>query len=335
MKRRTKIAVIGLFALMALLSVGVTATVGWRPIIGPKARPLTNRTFESTPARLERGKYLAESVMGCFYCHSERDWKTPGAPPIESRKGAGAPFPDGPGKIYAPNITPDPETGIGSWSDDAIARAIREGVTADGHALFPIMPYPNYASLPDEDLAALVVYLKSIPPVKNQVPRSEIIFPVNRIMNNFPQPIEGAVAEPDMSTIEKRGAFLARQASCADCHSPSDRGAPIAGLEYAGGMSLTEGSGTVTATNLTPDATGIGGYDESAFINVIRTGRAGGRELNPAMPWSLYGKMGDEDLKAIYAFLKSLPAVRHRIDNTMPPTPCRICKQRHGMGDQN
>jgi hypothetical protein len=112
---------------------------------------------------LERGDYLVNSVMGCFFCHSDRDWKAPwGRRPLRLAKVLGT-VSRWAGKLFARNITPDRETGIGSWSDDAIARAIREGVDNEGKTLFPIMPYQNYRSLSDEDLASLVVYLKSIP----------------------------------------------------------------------------------------------------------------------------------------------------------------------------
>ncbi|MBX3279523.1 MAG: cytochrome c [Acidobacteria bacterium] len=335
MRKGARFSVIAILLLFALLTIGISATIGWRPFFGPNARTLTARTFESTPARLERGQYLAESVMGCFYCHSERDWTAAGTPPIESKKGAGAVFHGGPGKLYAPNITPDTETGIGKWSDDAIARAIREGISLDGHALFPIMPYPNYASLPDEDLASLIVYLRSIPAVRNEVPRSEIVFPVSRIMNTFPQPIESEVPPPDLTDPVKRGEHIARQASCADCHTPNDRGTPIPGMTLAGGFLLEEPPGRVTSTNITSDASGIAGYDEETFLKVMRTGNVGGRMLNPTMPWALYGRMTDDDLKALYAYLRSVPPVKHKIDNTAPPTMCRLCKANHGLGKEN
>jgi mono/diheme cytochrome c family protein len=335
MKRGLKISIVGLFIILALLVGGISATIGWRPFIGPKARPLTARTFEATPVRLERGKYLVEAVTGCFFCHSERDWQAAGAPPIESKKGAGAIFHGGPGKLYAPNITPDPATGIGKWSDDAIARAVREGVNMHGDAIFPIMPFPNYAHLSDEDMASIVVYLKSIPSVNNSVPRSEIIFPVSMIMKTFPQPIETPVASPDLSIQVKRGEYLVRQGSCTDCHTPQERGTRLPGLAFAGGLTLEEQSGKTTSTNITPDATGIGGYDENTFVNVMRTGRVGGKTLNSIMPWALYGKMTDEDLKAVFAYMKTIPAVKHIIDNSVAPTACRLCKGRHGLGNQN
>jgi hypothetical protein len=105
-------------------------------------RPLTDRKFEASSERLARGKYLTEAVMGCFYCHSQRDCNSNGAPAIAATKGGGSPFDTQgfPGKVYASNITPDPETGVGNWTDDMLARAIREGVDKDGRTLLPMMP---------------------------------------------------------------------------------------------------------------------------------------------------------------------------------------------------
>jgi hypothetical protein len=133
-----------LAALFAVLLVAITATIGWRPFIGPKGRPLTDRTFTSTPERLARGRYLAENLLQCFACHSERDWTRHDAPIVNGYHGAGTPnFPlkDLPGDVRPPNITPDKDTGAGNWTDDQLARAIREGIGSDGRALFPFMPY--------------------------------------------------------------------------------------------------------------------------------------------------------------------------------------------------
>ena len=149
-----------------LLVVGISLTIGWRPLIGPRARPLTNRKFESSPQRLARGKYLVEAVGGCMTCHAPRDGTKHDAPILPGREGAGQ-FIDLkglPGYIYAPNLTPDPDTGIGTWSDDALARAIREGIGHDGRTLFPMMPYRQLSQLSDEDVASIVVFLRSLPP---------------------------------------------------------------------------------------------------------------------------------------------------------------------------
>src|SRR5215469_8645949 len=106
-RRWQRVAGTTVLAIFALLIVGITFTTGWRPFIGPKARALTNRTFEATPARLERGRYMVNGVLGCLGCHSERDENSPGLPPRADKLGAGAPFAEGvdfPGRLIAPNI---------------------------------------------------------------------------------------------------------------------------------------------------------------------------------------------------------------------------------------
>src|SRR5215831_6330437 len=203
MKLLFRIALLLIALLIVLIPVAITFTIGWRPVLGPRARPLTDRMFEATPARLERGKYLVKGVVGCLDCHSEHDTTQDGTPPKAGREGAGVLFLQDPslGKLYASNITPDNETGIGNWTDDQIARAVREGIGGDGRALFPIMPYRNFRNMSDEDLAAVIVYMRSIPAIRNVVPKSAIKFPVNRLIMGVPEPIAGPVLDPEMSNL--------------------------------------------------------------------------------------------------------------------------------------
>src|SRR5208337_2555681 len=190
-----KIVGFGVVGLIVALAFAITLAIGWEPFIGPRARPLTNRTVERTPERLARGRYLVEN-FGCFECHGEHDWTKHDAPMIEGTRGAGyADFPLAglPGRVVPPNITPDPETGSGNWTDDMLARAIREGIGHDGRALFPMMPYEDFRDLSDEDVASIVVYLRSLPPARNPLPKTQIIFPVNYIIKNVPQPLTAPV----------------------------------------------------------------------------------------------------------------------------------------------
>jgi mono/diheme cytochrome c family protein len=337
-RRLAKIGGYGILALLALAALAITFTVGWRPLIGAKKRPLTARKFESTPERMRRGEYLVHAVMHCMGCHSKYDEKA-NPPVLLSTEGVGDVFFDaGSFRIVAPNITPDPETGIGNWSDDAIARAIREGIAADGSALFPVMPYEHFRHLSDEDLASIVVFLRSLPPVHNQLPPAKIPLLFARLIQAAPQPLTEPVAEPDISTPAKRGAYLAEMGTCTDCHTPlNPKFQPIAGMEMAGGNSIADESGRVLANsaNLTPDASGIGYYDEALFIQTMRTGAVRARKLNGAMPWWVFRNMTDDDLKAVFAYLRTLKPVHHPVDNTEPPTQCKLCGQKHGMGDRN
>jgi mono/diheme cytochrome c family protein len=339
MKLLKKIILIVAAALVVLIPLGITFTIGWRPFIGPRVRPVTDRKFESTAARLERGTYLVNGVNGCFFCHSERDPDLPGNPPKAGRAGAGALLDKDPqlGDIVAPNITPDKETGIGNWTDDEIARAIREGISRDGRALFPIMPYENFHHMSDEDLASVVVYLRSLPAVHNPLHKMEVPFPVNRLIMGVPEPITEPVHDPDMTTPLARGTHLVTLASCANCHTPQDsQGQPLTNLAFAGGFLLTSPSGKKLASlNLTPDPSGIPYYDEATFIKTIRTGQIGARKLDPEMPWGIYGNMTDEDLKAVWAFIHNLKPVEHHVDNTVEPTMCPLCGNSHGLGKTN
>src|SRR5437667_3367369 len=206
-RRWKKFASIITLAVIALVTLGITFTIGWRPIIGAKKRPLTDRKFETTSQRLARGEYLVNGVLGCFGCHTDPDWSKPGAPPAAGREGSGHVWSDQMMPwLIAPNITSDKETGVGGWSDDTLARAIREGIGHDGRALFPIMPYPYYRELSDEDLASVIVYIRSLPPVRNQLPTTKMPFPLNFLIKNLPQPLAKGVPAPDQSTPGARGA---------------------------------------------------------------------------------------------------------------------------------
>jgi mono/diheme cytochrome c family protein len=259
-------------------------------------------------------------------------------PAIADKLGGGTVFGEGselPGRVIAPNLTPDKETGVGNWTDDMLSRAIREGIGHDGRALFPLMPYLNYRAMPDEDLASVIIYLRSLAPVKNSLPQTEIIFPVKYLMRNAPEPITAAVPPPDLSDSVKRGEFLVRMASCADCHTPQEKGQPKRGFEFAGGLLFTTPEATVMASNITTDASGISYYDEGLFVQMIRTGKVKARTLSPIMPWVFYREMTDEDLKAMYAYIRTLKPVKHTVDNAESPTDCKLCGLRHGGGDRN
>ncbi len=339
MKRLGKILGWTVVALLVVLAIGITFTIGWRPFIGPRTRPLTSIKFQSTPARLARGAYLVNSVTDCMGCHAEHDWTKHDAPILPGTLGAGQDMSllkGLPGKIVAANITSDPETGAGAWSDDQLARAIREGVGHDGRALFPFMPYPHFHEMSDEDLASVIVYLRSLPPIHKQRPPTQLIFPVKYLIRTVPQPLDAPVPEPDLSTPEKRGKYLVNIAGCSDCHTPQDtHGQPLPGMEFAGGFILDGPWGRVASANITPDPSGIPYYSLAMFTQVMRTGYVGARKLNQIMPWETYRGMTDEDIAAIFSYLKTLKPVRHRVDNTEPPTYCKVCRQVHGAGSQN
>ena len=325
-----------LLAVCILLALAITFTIGWRPFIGPDARATTNRQFERTPERLARGRYLVIGLVGCEVCHSPKDWKTHGAPNLPGMELAGQvlPIPGLPGTIVAANLTSDLETGAASWSDDQIARAMREGVAHDGRTIFPIMPYEAYRALSDEDVASIVVYVRSVAAVRNPLPPTKVDFPVNYLIRSVPRPLTDAVSgpSPQASAVE-RGKYLV--AVGCGCHNAADRKGPIPGMEYAGGEHLEGPWGDVTSANITPDVSGISYYDEAEFIQVMRTGYVKARKLSSIMPFGEFANLNDDDLKAIFAYLKTVPPVKHRVDNSLPPTYCKLCRTKHGAGDQN
>lgn len=338
MKRGWKIAGVVVLGIGFLLVTAISLTVGWRPFLGPKARPLTNRTFERTPARVQRGRYLTQNLLGCFDCHSQRDWTKHDVPLLAGTEGGGVfPFPlEGlPGSVAPPNISPDAETGAGTWTDDQLARAIREGIGQDGRALFPFMPYPGFRHLADEDLASVIVYLRSLAPVHQVVPKTEIIFPVKYLMRNEPEPITAPVPLPNLANPVERGKYLVTIGGCSDCHTPQDKGKPIPGLDYAGGFMMKGPWGSAATANITPDASGISYYDEALFLQTMRSGFVKARRLTQIMSWWSFRDLTDEDLKAIFAYLRTLKPVKHRVDNTEPPTYCKLCGNMHGLGNQN
>jgi len=337
MKKLGRILLICLGLLVVLLAVGITLTIGWRPFIGSPSRPLTSRKFASTPQRLERGKYLFNGIAGCVDCHSQHDLSQHGAPAMAGTEGGGdEQHYDGlPGRIVAPNITPDKETGAGNWSDDHLARAIREGIGHDGRTIFPMMPYENYRHMSDEDLASVVVYMRTLPAIRRELPKTEVIFPVKYLVRSVPRPIVSPVSAPNASDQIQWGKYLVTLGGCQDCHTPHEKGQAIAGMEFAGSGVMKSPWGEAAPANLTQDPSGISYYDESLFIQVVRTGYVGARPLSSIMPFNLGKNIADDDLKAVFAYLRTVPQVKHRVDNSLPQTYCKLCRGRHGAGDQN
>lgn len=332
-----KFFTIAVVCVVIVLVLAISATIGWRPFLGPHTRLVTNRTFERTAARLARGAYIFNSVSACADCHTPHDWTKPDQPPVPGALGSGEvmPISDLPGRIVASNLTSDGETGLGEWSDDEIARGIREGVDRTGRTLFPIMPYEHYRHMSDEDVASVVVFLRSLPPAHNQLPETEIIFPVKYLIRGVPQPITEPVPAPDSSTPAKRGDYLVHLGGCHDCHTPAKRGQPIKSMDLGGGFILDGPFGHVAGANITSDPSGIGYYDDQLFRDVMRTGYVRARKINEVMPWAYYRGMTDQDISDIFAYLKSVPPAKHRVDNAETPTMCPKCGAKHGLGDKN
>jgi mono/diheme cytochrome c family protein len=265
---------------------------------------MATAALAATPAetRLERGRYLMNGIVACGNCHTPQG---PNGPLAGKELAGGLPFVEKPFTAYASNITPDKATGIGAWTDAQIITAIREGKRPDGTLIGPPMPIGLYRGLSDNDVAAIVAYLRSVPAVANPVPKSEYRMP---LPPSYGPPV-GSV--PDVSPADKLawGRYLAGPAGhCMECHStPGPQGAPdLANQLGAGGMVFTGPWGTSVASNLTPK--GLAGYTDAALKKVITTGvRPDGSKLKPPMGTAYYARMSAPDLDAVVAYLRSLP----------------------------
>jgi mono/diheme cytochrome c family protein len=241
------------------------------------------------------------------------------------------PYPDG---LVHPNITPDKETGAGTWTDAQFERAIRHGIGHDGRELIDFMPYAFFRSMTDEDVASVIVYLRSLPAVRNPLPKRNLPFPVKVDLHPELEPKFPAAASEQV----KHGWYLVRLAQCNDCHTPADeKGNAMTDMMFGGGFRFTGPWGDIVSPNITSDPSGISHYDRAMFIKTIRTGHASGgvRDLNPLMPFSYFRNMTDEDLEAIFAYIQTVKPVRHHVDNSEPPVYCPVCRQKHGFGDRN
>jgi len=309
--------------LFALLSV--VGGLSWFLLRAPKSVAASTIVVDRSPARVERGHYLYHVLADCEGCHSERDFKKFGGPVLAGMSGSGSVFPSDlelPGRIAPPNISQDLEHGLGAWTDGEIIRAVREGVSRDGRALFPMMPYESFSKMSDEDVESLVAYLRTMPAVKHVVPPTKVDFPVNVLIKSVPKPVEGKVASPDVNDPLAYGKYLVTMGSCAECHTKMDKGAPVEGMELAGGRIFRVAKFEAVSLNLTPDMeTGIGAWDETRFLDKFR----GYRNFNEAnlpeavqanftvMPWLAYRNFKDEDLKAIYAYLRTTKAIWNKV----------------------
>lgn len=312
------IAVIGSGLIAVALFTGTYIKVGLPNIAVPAGIEVV-----VTKERIDRGYYLANHVAVCMDCHSTRDWSKFSGPPEEGNNPGGGGERFGreagfPGDFYAANITP---YALSGWTDGEIYRAITAGVSKNGRALFPVMPYHNYGQLDKEDILDIIAYLRSLAPVDNRVPVSTADFPFSFIINTIPkEPVPAT--RPFKDEPLQYGRYLVKMAGCVDCHSKREKGAIIPGSEFGGGMEFRQPSGTVRAPNITPDMeTGIGPWSREMFIRKFRQYADSSyvplilnkNDLNTPMPWTMYGGMDEKDLDAIYTYLASLKPVTNEV----------------------
>jgi mono/diheme cytochrome c family protein len=304
--------VLGSVFVLAALAVGAASVFFY--VLHPKARAPLELKAPSTPEAIARGKYLAENVTGCLGCHSEGELDKPGDPLKPGMLGSGRDFgdmPGFPGRIRAKNLTPDPVHGIGKWTDGELVRAIREGVSRDGRTLFPMMPYPLYGQLlADDDALAIVAYLRTLEPIAHDPGPMEVTFPLSMFIRLAPKPVEKS-PPPAPADRLARGQWLLRMASCADCHTPQEKGEPVKGMELAGGQRYPfPGGGEIAIPNITSDpATGIGSYTDEDLLRVLNEGVNKAGEKLYLMPWPWYRGMTEDDKRALIAALREVKPI--------------------------
>jgi hypothetical protein len=319
----------GLVAAILLLA---GAGIAFLSLKKPAQRPASTEKVEATPARLARGEYLVKHVSDCLHCHSEFDLASYTAPEVPGTEGQGGyPFDERlgiPGMVQAQNITADVETGIGGWTDGEVLRAFREGVKNDGTALFPMMPYENFASMSDEDAKSILVYIRTLKPVKHAIAPRRLNPPMSFIVKFIPQPLSGPVTAPDDAKDHAAYAkYVTTVAGCIDCHTPrDDKGKPLKEEHaFEGGWTMTVPFGRVTTANLTGvEGSFMAQATKEEFIGRFKAFEGQDphsvkalKGRNTVMAWYAYAGMTEQDLGAIYDYLKTLKP-RGTIHNPFP-----------------
>lgn len=252
---------------------------------------------------VERGAYLENAVVACGNCH------TPKGPPhvvADKQLAGGFEINEAFGTARVPNITPDKETGIGNWTDQQLIDAIRHGVRPDGSRIGPPMPIALYRNMSDDDVKALVAYLRTVKPVNNKIAKSEYKMPLPPVQGQAPANVKA----PPKTDKVAYGAYIAGPLGhCVDCHTPmGPRGRDVTRLGTGGFEMGAPGGGTVVTPNLTPDPeTGLGKWTDAQIEKAIREGvRPDGGKLVPIMAFGHYKNMSADDMGALIAYLKSL-----------------------------
>lgn len=304
------------FAMLLLLAVVTTA--------GASPRPQDDQ--------IAHGKYIA-TIAGCTSCHTpyKPEYNQPpqnltleqiqniafderAAHDTDKLLAGGRVFDLGPaGMVFTRNLTPDQETGIGTWTDDQVKIAIKTGIDNEGKVLFPVMPYHVYSGMADADMEAVIAYLRSVNAVSNQVPENTVS------TEGLPTPpYQTGIVAPPASDLAARGGYLVNNVmGCTDCHTPVDpaTGAPLMDKYLAGRQPYEGPWGIVYGGNITPhEETGIGSWtNEDVKRSIVSGIGQDGRRLI-LMPWFAYSALTAEDADAVVYYLKNvLPAVENQI----------------------
>lgn len=309
--------------ILAVLVIVIASALAYVKLILPNAGKAEDLKIEATPEMIKRGEYLANHVCVCIDCHSSRDWSKFSGPIIDGTQGKGGEaftrdfgFP---GNFYSKNITP---ANIGNWTDGEVLHAITCGVDKNGKALFPVMMYQSYRTMDKDDITAIIAYIRTLKPIQNETKPAEPDFPMNFIINTIPQKA-AFTTRPSKENIIDYGKYLVNAASCSECHTNVIRGKKIEGMDFAGGREfIFPGPKKIVSANITPDKeTGIGYWTEEAFVNKFKSFEdkstlqhyKSPKDFQSVMPWNMYAGMDTTDLRAIYAYLKTLKPINNKV----------------------
>ena len=308
---------------LLIIVLAIAGFAGYLKFALPDVEPSADITITATAERIARGDYLANHVTVCMDCHSTRDWSRFTGPLLPGTLGKGGEYfgreMGFPGDVYSKNITPQ---NLGNWTDGEIYRTITTGVDKNGAALFPVMPYIHYGKMDKEDVYGIIAYLRQLPAINSSTPQSNADFPMNFIINTIPVnavPME----RPAKTNLVKYGEYVTTIAACIECHTPVKKGQLIPELAYAGGREFQMPNGMLRSANITPDAeTGLGNWTEDVFIarfkvysDSANVAKLAANQVNTIMPWSMYAGMDTTDLKAIYAYLKTIKPIKNKVEH--------------------
>ena len=310
-----------LLVLAALFSITIAA-VYFSACNNSTSDKQASTETDSLKQLVDRGHYLAHYVTQCMDCHSVRDTGKFSMPVVPGTEGGGAPIPFGkaegiPGEVTPPNITP---FALKDWSDEEIIRAITGGINKKGDTLFPIMPYQHYSKMAKNDILAIVAYIRTLKPIERTTPPRKLEIPMSML---GPLPVVNLDNNtiPDKADKVKYGEYIVNAAVCSECHTPMGPQGPDFSKIFSGGFVFDLPMFKVGVANITPDsATGIGTWTEEMFLARFKNNGADemvnkypGR-MNSIMPWAMYAKMGEEELKAVYAYLRTVKPITNKVE---------------------
>jgi hypothetical protein len=324
MRRTFRILAVVLIGVATLLMIAVGIIFIFFPMAGPA--PVIH--IKSTPERIAHGNYIFNTAAACVSCHSQRNESLLTMPLVKGTEGAGGEVFNQrmgfPGSFTAKNLTP---AHLSNWTDGEIYRAIVCGVSKNGSALFPLMPYESYAKMDTEDIYSVIAYLRTLRPVTGEWPAARFDFPMNFIVRLIPKK-NIPPTSIDTSRSPLYGEYLVNMASCKTCHTQANKGKIIEELAFGGGrdFALPTG-GTIHSANITPNPeTGIGTWTRQQFVQRFQgyndtsfhPSLIAHNQFNTIMPWTLFARLKTSDLSAIYDYLRTVKPIKNSVTKFSP-----------------